>query len=78
MSNSLTKDWMWNDNGEVWSIGLDLEREIIEWSDSIGCACSGGFAQQSFADFRENGPRYGQPPADVVAEIQAVLHQLGV
>ena len=69
----MTTNWMWNDDGAVWSLSLDIERQTVAWSDAIGCACSGSFAEQTFADFVANGPRYGNPPPAIVDEVQAVL-----
>jgi hypothetical protein len=71
----LTTDWMWNDDGAVWGLSLDMERGMVEWSDSIGCACSGSFAEQTFADFMTTGSRYGNPPAHVLDEVWTALHQ---
>ena len=65
-AQALTTDWMWNDDGEVWGLSLNLERRTVEWSDSIGCACGGSIAEQTFADFIANGPRYGRPPDAVL------------
>jgi hypothetical protein len=69
----MVTDWMWNDDGAVWGLSLNLDTQRLEWSDSLGCACSGGFAEQSAADFLAHGPRYGQPPPAVVAAVRAVL-----
>lgn len=71
----LTTVWMWKDasNDEVWGLTANLNKEKLEWSDSIGCACGDSFAEQTFADFLEKGPRYGEPPEDVVAEVYETL-----
>ena len=71
----MTTAWMWNDNGEIWSLYLNQDADAgkLEWSDSIGCACSSSFAEQSIADFVAHGPRYGNLPADVRAEVAATL-----
>jgi hypothetical protein len=49
---------------------------MVEWADSLGCACSGAFAQQSFADFLATGPRYGRPPQAIVDEVRSSLNAL--
>ncbi len=73
----LNTSWMWRtDDGEVWGLSLDAERALVEWFDGIGCACGDSFAVQTFADFLQTGPRYGDPPADVLAEIYASLRAL--
>lgn len=73
----LTTDWMWRaDDGAVWGLSLNLGRQVVEWSDAIGCACSGGFAEQTFADFVEKGPRFGNPPENVVAEALETLRRV--
>ncbi len=69
-------DWMWNDDGQVWGLSLDPEQRSVEWADSLGCACSSGFAEQSFADFLDHGPRYGRPPQQIVDDIRASLLEL--
>lgn len=66
--------WMWrNDDGEVWGLSLDTDRQKVEWSDSIGCACGDSFASQTFADFLARGPRYADLPADVMSQLQESL-----
>lgn len=71
----LTTVWMWKNasNDEVWALTANLNKQKLEWSDSIGCACGDSFAEQTFADFLEKGPRYGEPPEDVVAEVYETL-----
>ncbi len=74
----LTTAWMWkDDDGEVWGLTIDRDKGLLEWADSIGCACGDSFAQQTIADYARHGPRYGNPPADVRAEIDASLQALG-
>ena len=72
----MTNTWMWNDNGEVWSLYLDRDTGKLEWSDSIGCACSSSFAEQTIEDFADNGPRYGNLPAHILTEVQTALAQI--
>ncbi len=72
----MTTAWMWNDDGEVWGLNLNRDTGILEWSDSIGCACSGSFAEQTIADFLKHGPRYGRPPQHVLDEVQTALSHI--
>ncbi|MBZ0295550.1 MAG: hypothetical protein K8L99_23530 [Anaerolineae bacterium] len=73
----LTTSWMWkDDNEEIWGMTINREKGVLEWADSIGCACGDSFAQQSITDFLEKGPQYGNPPQDVLDEIRATLHQM--
>jgi hypothetical protein len=71
----MTTHWMWNDEGEVWGLSLNLDSQRVEWADAIGCACGGSFAEQSFADFLATGPRYGRVPQHVLDEVQATLQE---
>lgn len=65
----LNTAWMWKDEeGEIWGLTLNKDKQKVEWADSIGCACGDSFAEQTFADFLAKGPRYGNPPDDVLAE----------
>jgi hypothetical protein len=73
----LTTVWMWKDDeGEVWGLTLNQDRQKVEWADSIGCACGDSFAEQTFADFLAKGPRYGNPPEDVLNEAVASVKAL--
>ena len=71
----VTTDWLWNDDGAVWGLSLNWERGVVGWSDSIGCACSGSFAEQTFADFMATGPRYGRLPDPILDEVRAALRR---
>lgn len=73
----LTTSWMWRqDDGEIWGLTLNLEKQTLEWFDGIGCACGDSFAEQSIEDFRRRGAHYGSPPDDVLAEVRAALQAL--
>jgi 3-hydroxyacyl-CoA dehydrogenase len=70
--------WMWKDDQDaIWGLTLNRERGVLEFADSIGCACGDSFAEQTFADFRARGSRYADLPADVEAEVLAALAALG-
>jgi len=65
----VSTSWMWkDDDGEIWGLMVNRDRQKVEWSDSVGCACGDSFAEQTFADFLAKGPRYGNPPDDVLSE----------
>ena len=71
---TLNTAWMWKqDDGEIWGLTVDMEKQRVEWFDGIGCACGDSFAIQTAADFLAKGPRYGEPPPDVLSEIQTTL-----
>ena len=72
----MNDSWMWQQNGVVWGLRLDPERSLFDWYDGVGCACSGSFATQTVADFQARGPRLGQPPADVLGEIEAAIRAM--
>ncbi len=73
----LTTTWMWkDDNEEIWGLTVNKDKNKLEWADSIGCACGDSFAEQEYGDFMERGPRYGNPPADVVEEVRTTLSAL--
>jgi hypothetical protein len=61
---------MWKqDDGEIWGLTVNREKKKLEWADSIGCACGDSFAEQTYDDFLKMGPRYANPPQDVLQEI---------
>ncbi len=73
----LTTSWMWRaDDGGVWGLVIHTDERTVEWYDSIGCACDDGFQEQTFEDFLTTGPRYGDPPPDVLAEVYASVRAL--
>jgi hypothetical protein len=70
---------MWKgDDAKVWGLSLDEDHQLVEWSDSIDCACGDSFATQSFANFLARGPRFGDPPEDVLAQVYESLSILTV
>jgi hypothetical protein len=74
----ITTSWMWKQDDEtVWALVIHADTRKVEWYDGLGCACDDGFQEQSFEDFLTIGPRYGDPPPDVLAEIYESLAVLG-
>jgi hypothetical protein len=70
----ITTSWMWKqEDGEIWGLTLDIDKRKLDWFDGIGCACGDSFATQTVQDFNQRGPRYGDLPDDVLAEVQASL-----
>ncbi len=66
--------WMWaTDNGDTNGATVDLNLGMIYWFDAVGCACSSHTSEQTLAQYRQNGSPLGGLPADVLAEIQAVV-----
>ena len=74
----VTTSWMWKDDDDdtVWGLVLHPEERTVEWYDGIGCACDDGFQEQTFEDFLAIGPRYGNPPSDVLAEVYESVRAL--
>lgn len=73
--------WMWEDDGEVYGLGIDLETHRLRWFVHAGCMCDhdDSYADQTPDEFRRRGAPggIGDPPADVAAEIDAALSALG-
>lgn len=72
---SRTTSWMWNDDGEVNGLRLDLDDRLLLWFDGIGCACGDSTAEQPFVDFLDGNLLGFNPPDDVLAEVQAVVRR---
>lgn len=74
---SITTSWMWKqEDGEVWGLTLDVDARKLEWFDRVGCACGDSFAEQTVEDFTQKGPRFGDLPDDVMAEVRNSLASL--
>lgn len=76
---ALPTAWMWLDGSDVRGLSIDLENRKLRWYDVVGCHCSDEeFVDQSPESYQEEGaPAYvGPVPADIAAEIEAVLGQL--
>jgi len=71
----MQKSWMWHNESSngVEAATIDLEDNRIQWFDEPGCSCSGSQMEQTVDDFRENGPRFIMPPADVLEEMQTMV-----
>ncbi len=69
------KTWMWRDEyrNSVAGVIVDLDKNVVQWYDEPGCACTDSEAIQTIADFLERGPSALQPPNDVVDEMKTAL-----
>ena len=67
--------WIWHDEatGGVMGVVADLDKRTLTWFDQPGCACGGPEDAQSIADVMARGPRFLDPPAEVLAEMEAAL-----
>jgi hypothetical protein len=65
----IVTSWMWKQDEEIWGLNLNVKKQTLAWMDGIGCACGDSFAEQSLDDFLAQGPRFGNPPDDVVEEV---------
>jgi len=73
----MTSSWMWADaHGGVNGASIDVEKQLIHWYDSVGCACGDSAAVQSFAVFREKGSPLGPLADDIHQEIVDTLAEV--
>jgi hypothetical protein len=69
---------MWAHNNGVQGVTINLDTGRLHWYDNPGCACDDNSQEQTIEDFLTNGPLYGSPPPDVLAEMHSVLAALAV
>jgi hypothetical protein len=69
---------MWPYNNGVQGVMLNPATGRLSWFDNPGCACGDSAQEQTIEDFLKNGPLYGSPPDDVLAEMRAVLETVTV
>jgi len=75
MGHNMNTSWMWpNSAGGV--EGAVIEEGKVRWFDEPGCACGSNDSEQTIADFLEKGPRFLQPPQDVLTEMQTTAQAL--
>lgn len=72
----MTTSWIWRHENGTQAASLNTEEQILEWYDNPGCACGDRGMNQTVADFLKKGPRWGDPPADVLAEMQQAIAEL--
>lgn len=72
----MATSWIWRHEMGTQAVSLDAAAQVLTWYDNPGCACSELGMDQKVADFLEKGPRWGDPPPDVLAEIHAALAEL--
>ena len=72
----LTTSWLWKDGEELNGLKINQEKKKLEWFDGVGCACGDSTAEQTVAEFRQRGAAFGNPPEDVLAELETALSTL--
>jgi hypothetical protein len=75
---SINTSWLWQAGDGINGLKINQERSLLEWYDSIGCACGDSTDTQSYAEFLAQGPKFSSIPDDVAAEVQESLAALGV
>ncbi len=74
MAKQPQSNWVWaDDSGGMMGATADLDDKKIMWFDQPGCACGDYEDAQTIADFLAKGPRYLNPPADVLEEMRVAL-----
>ena len=71
-----TTSWLWSAGNGVNGARIDLDKAHLEWYDDLGCACGDSEAEQTYADFRAKGPAFGNPPQDVLDEMNEAVDML--
>lgn len=71
-----TTSWMWSAGTGVNGVRIDLDEAHLEWYDAVGCACGDSTMEQSYAKFQAEGPALGNPPEDVLMELQTAISLL--
>ncbi|MDX1994679.1 MAG: hypothetical protein SF029_20010 [bacterium] len=76
--NPVNTSWMWKDGEELNGLKLNRDTGRLEWYDGVGCACGDSTAEQTVEQFRSRGPAFGNPPADVLEELETAITTLGL
>ena len=71
-----TTSWLWSAGNGVHGVRIELNEGRLDWYDDLACACDGSTAEQTYADFRENGPAFSNPPQDVLDEMNEAIELL--
>lgn len=71
-----TTSWIWRFENGTQAVSLDLERKKLVWYDNPDCGCDDNGFDQSIDNFVQKGPRYGEPPDDVLQEIYDAVNTI--
>lgn len=70
----MTTSWIWQEGDYTRALNLDADKGVLLWHEDLPGFCAFAPREQALADFIENGPaRFGSPPDDVLAEVQAAV-----
>lgn len=73
----ITTSWMWRAGLGTNGVTIDPDEGILMWlDDTAGCACWDSAAEQTYAEFRADGPAFGNVPEDVLVEVWAAIELL--
>jgi hypothetical protein len=72
----MTNSWIWRHNNGTLAVSIDAEEHKLLWYDNPDCGCGDHSQEQTFEDFLKIGPRWGDPPEDVLAEMVEALKVL--
>lgn len=73
----ITTSWLWQAGDGVNGLKINQDRKLVEWYDSLGCACGDSSVTQTYTEFLQQGPNFPGLPDDVKAEIETSLKALG-
>ena len=75
MTTQTNTAWIWRDEAtmQVMGASYDPKKDVLQWYDEPGCACTGSHAQQNLADFLTNGASMLNPPDEILTEMRADL-----
>lgn len=68
--------WMWKADDGLNGMKINQDRRMIEWYDSVGCACGDSTETQSYGEFLSKGPKFASMPEDVESEVRESLARL--
>jgi hypothetical protein len=74
---TINTSWLWQAGDGINGMKINRDRNLIEWYDSIGCACGDSTDTQSYQEYLTQGPLFPTMPEDVRAEVEQSLHALG-
>jgi hypothetical protein len=73
----INTSWMWQAGDGINGLKINRDRKLIEWYDSIGCACGDSTDTQAYREFLTQGPKFASIPDDIEQEVRASLKALG-